>query len=326
MKLLIFNLRLLILSFCIAWIAGCSSNFGNPAATSPISTSTASSTPGKIAFVHGSGKIDIYVMNIDGSEIQNLTKNLHFDENPFYSGEPAWSPDGKNIVFTSKTAFAQIYTMAADGSDLKQLTSGTTASYGPAWSPDGKHIAFISDRAGVLDDRGVAIPMVYLMNSDGSDQRQLTNSRDFVDAVSWYPGTNLISVSVAYTRYGLKTYLMDIDGKIQSQFPSFVIEGIPVWSPNGKQFVFTSTFRPDCSGIVIAEADGNNQSCLKIDKIFPPVSASGASWSPDGKYILFSSNLDGDFDLYKVKVDGSNLTQLTNLPGDEGSPVWVSVP
>ena len=322
MKLTIINLRLLIVLFCMAWIASCSSNFESPATITPISTVTMSSSQGKIAFVHESGKTDIYVMSADGSGIQNLTKNLHL----LFSGDPAWSPDGINIVFTSKTDAEQIYTMTADGSDLKQLTFGTADSYGPAWSPDGKYIAFVSDRSGILDERGVPIPAVYIMNSDGSDQRQMANTQDFVNAVSWYPGKNLTSVSVAYTRYGLRTYLMDTNGKIQHQLPDFVIEGIPVWAHNGELFLFVSFLRSNCSGIVIATADNLSQSCLVVDKISPPVSVGKASWSPDDKYILFSSDLDGDFDIYRVKSDGSDLTQLTNMPGDEGAPVWSSTP
>jgi len=308
-------------------------NFTPSMANTPIPATITAISPmiGKITFVHGSGNIsdnDIYVMDVDGTGLKNLTTNT------LYNGQPAWSPDAKYIVFSS-IAFTsptdgkyQIYTMKADGSDLKQLTFDKAySSYLPAWSPDGKYIIFLSTRDDMLDNQGDPIQEAYIMNSDGSEQRRLTNSQVAVGGLSWYPNGNLISVSVAATRYTLKTYLVDINGTIQKQNPGFIVAGIPIWSPNGKLVLFDLSVSPtDCSGIVVMNADNSNQICLIIDKIFPPVHVGGASWSPDGKYIIFSSNLDGDSDIYVVKPDGSDLTQLTNMAGDESEPVWSSGP
>jgi Tol biopolymer transport system component len=234
---------------------------------------------------------------------------------------------GKYIAFNSSASGKhQIYTMRADGSDLKQLTFDNFSSYSPAWSFDGKHITFLSQRDDGVNERGVPLQRGYVMKSDGSGQRRFTKDQEFVDAVSWYPKGDLVSVSIAYTRYTLKTYIMDLGGEIQNQFPEFIIYGIPAWSPNGELIVFIDLGRVNCSQIVVAKADGSKQTCLIIDGINPPKSVGGAAWSPDGKYIIFSSNIDGDSDLYIVEADGSNLTKLTNIPGDEGTPVWSAGP
>jgi Tol biopolymer transport system component len=320
-------------------VAGCSPT-GTPKTPTPAVMTVISPvdvTPtllpftGKIAFVHGTGNIydnAIYVMNADGSGLKNLTPNRPFN------GEPAWSPDGKYIAFTSiaytslKDGDTQIFIMKADGSDQKQLTFGTPGSYQPAWSPDGKYITFVSQRENVLSDRGTPLQMGFIMKSDGTEQRQLTNNQDFVDGISWYPTGGLISVSVAADRYTVKTYLVDLDGVIQKQLSEFVTPGIPSWSPfNGEVVVFDSTVgRSDCSGIIVMKANGSDQKCLIIDHILPPADNGGSSWSPDGKYIIFSSNHDNNQNIYLVKPDGSDLTQLTNMTGMNISPVWSAAP
>jgi Tol biopolymer transport system component len=124
----------------------------------------------------------------------------------------------------------------------------------------------------------------------------------------------------------MKYYIVNSDGLIQKQFPEFTTDIPVVWSPDSQRIVLR-TFRIGCSGIVIMQPDGTNQKCLTIDNMnTPPVYIYGGSWSPDGKYIVFSSNLDGDYDIYAIESDGSSLIQLTNMPGDESEPVWSSEP
>jgi len=309
---------------------GCS---GNAVGKTPDMVTLAPGTSllmGKIAFEYWHGKHDIYVMNADGSDVENLTASLA------YSRGPAWSPDGHWLAFSAIQDFgpSQIYVMALDGSKPKQLTFDKEGSYGPVWSPDGEYILFLSERDGVLSsERGIPVPEIYLMNSDGSNQRRVTNNQDLNEySLSWSPKWNLIAVSIGnpkISRHSTEIYLMGLDGVIQKQLtPSGYNYGnySPRWSPDGESITFFSFGQSDCSGINIMKADGSNRICLVIEKAFPPVQNRDPAWSPDGKHIIFSSNLDGDFDLYIVKVDGSDLTQLTNLPGNETSPVWSAGP
>jgi len=101
----------------------------------------------KIAFEsHRDGNGEIYVMNTDGSGLQNLTNDPSFDI------WPAWSPDGTRIAFSSdRDGLDNIYVMNADGSGLRKLTNSHGNTYGPVWSPDGSHIAFASNRNGRFD-------------------------------------------------------------------------------------------------------------------------------------------------------------------------------
>jgi Tol biopolymer transport system component len=164
------------------------------------------------------------------------------------------------------------------------------------------------------------------MKSDGSEQRRLTNNQALnISSLSWSPKGDLIAATIgdpAGGRYSIEIYLMDLNGVIQKQLTTLGINEYPKWSPDGKFIVYHSIGMDNCSGISFMKADGSDQVCLVIDKAFPPVQNINPSWSSDGRYIVFSSNLDGNYDLYMVKADGSGLTQLTNLPGDENVPSW----
>jgi TolB protein len=109
------------------------------------------------------GSFDIYVMDADGQNLRRVTTN------PGNEGEPAWTPDGARIVYTSTTGTnSQIAIMFADGGDNRPLTIASGGNHSPAVSGDGRTIAFVSARDGNH--------AIYTMNLDGSNQRRLIKS------------------------------------------------------------------------------------------------------------------------------------------------------
>lgn len=118
------------------------------------------------------GNHEIYTAALDGSGEQRLT-DTSADES-----YPAWSPDGRQIVFCRSTGVwnsaasqptREIFTMNADGTGARQLTENRAPDGNARWSPDGSQLVFSSDRA--EPERYD----VYVMNADGTDVRQVTH-------------------------------------------------------------------------------------------------------------------------------------------------------
>jgi Tol biopolymer transport system component len=102
---------------------------------------------GKIAFASSAdGDYDIYTMNEDGTDVQNLTDPF----GPFDDTDPSWSPDGLRISFTSTradTGGSDVFVMDENGANQVQLTDQAGENFGSDWSPEGARIAFTSTRA-----------------------------------------------------------------------------------------------------------------------------------------------------------------------------------
>lgn len=137
----------------------------------------------KIAFSSDrSGKPMIYVMNTDGSNVKRLTFAGH------YNSTPTWSPDSKKIAFAGvdrdKDAF-DIFVINVDGSGLQRLTSARKNSgkwannEAPTFAPDGQRVLFVSDRSGTSQ--------LYLVNTDGSNERRITFDNKFYSKPKWGP-------------------------------------------------------------------------------------------------------------------------------------------
>lgn len=114
------------------------------------------------------------LLNLESDEIQNLTEPS-FD---FFYQKLSWSPDGKQIAYMSmeeqrarNDGSSQIHIRITDGTSDQALTDNIWANIMPVWSPDSQRIAFLSEMHGQYDIYGL-----YIINSDGTDLRQLTDA------------------------------------------------------------------------------------------------------------------------------------------------------
>jgi serine/threonine protein kinase len=149
----------------------------------------------------------LYIINVDGTGLKQLTPS------PGSDFEPAWSPDGKQIAFTSvRGGFRQIYTLDVDSLVVTLLTNTTDAieSSQPSWSPDGTKIVYTVKRVGAYQ--------VWSMNSNGQEAIQLVRSgQDLWDySPAWSPDGRTIFFS--QRRLGaFRPWLMRIDYEDLSQ-------------------------------------------------------------------------------------------------------------
>ena len=202
---------------------------------------------------------EIYVMDADGGNQQNLTNNPRGDRSP------SWSPDGKRIVFESdrdndRGHNIEIYVMDADGSNPINLTNNLTEDRYPAWSPDGKRIAFSARREGHVVHNLDITYEIYVMDADGGNQQRLTDNRNN----DWYPVWSPDGKRIAFAadRKGdfenFDIYVMDADGgNLQNLTNNRGWDGSPSWSPDGERIVFKSD-RDGMSEIYVMDTDGGN--------------------------------------------------------------------
>ena len=157
------------------------------------------------------GRLDLYAMDADGSNLTQLTDTVDTAEL-----DPAWSPDGERIAFTWQAGDGvrsrRIYLMDADGGNKRRLTSNDWLEETPAWSPDGTRVAFIV--TGAHEGSDLQDLDIYVIGVDGTGQVRLTDTPGVDAFPAWSPDGERIAF-VSKRDGDLEIYVMDRDGKEQ---------------------------------------------------------------------------------------------------------------
>jgi TolB protein len=191
----------------------------------------------------------------------------------------------------------EIFTMRADGTDVRQLTTNNIVDTDPHWSRDGTRIVFI--RAGDI----------WVMDADGRNPRPVLVSAQPEADPDWSPNGLRIVFASEQADGTAEIFVTNADGTgvPQQLTNSSGSNWNPHFSPNGATIVYVSD-RIGTEDIFLMNANGSGDQRLTTD----PASDDDPAWSPDGKQILFASNRDGDDDLWFMNADGTSQTQLTS--------------
>ncbi|MDT4965905.1 MAG: hypothetical protein QOJ64_642 [Acidobacteriota bacterium] len=272
------------------------------------------------------------------------------------NAEAYFSGDGRQLIFQSKRdgrECDQIYTMNADGSDVRMVSTGggrTTCSY---FFPTKRRILYSSTHAASKEcpprpdySRGYVWPIyssydIFTARPDGSDLQQLTRTPGY-DAESTFSTDGRKIVFTSMRDGDLDIYSMDASGKnVRRLTNELGYDGGPFFSRDGKQIVYRSyhpktpqeierykqklaenLIEPTVFEIWVMNADGSN----KRQVTHSNAASFAPYFFPDGKRIIFASNMNDpkgrDFDLYAINVDGTGLERITYNDTFDGFPMF----
>jgi Tol biopolymer transport system component len=259
------------------------------------------------------GDNDIYLLTGDG--LRRLTDDPASDE------FPRWSPDGRTIAFSSNRAgLYQIFLMDADGTNLRQVTRGQADAIEEGWYPDGKRLAYTEQRKWTL---GRSFALRSLDLSTGKT-RPLLPDFDGSSALPDFSPAEPLLVFTGKRAMGWDAFRANLStGEIGA-----LTEGgkacRPRFSPDGAKIAFVSSSADGKGEIWSMGPDGAEKEQL-TDR--PETYDYFPAWSPDGKWIVFSSGTkhyptEGVWELALVKPGTKLVVPLFRSGARDVFPDW----
>jgi len=283
---------------------------------------------------------DIYVWNVDGSQVTNLTNTPDINET-----ELVWSPDGLLLALTSggtsqsRIEPARLEVIKADGSERRLL-----ADFGlfgqvelPVWVSRASTLLFAVTYPGhgalpglpASEDKAE----IYTVNIDGSGLRRLL---EFPGArIRWLvsPDRTRLAVAEARTAGGWRLLLASTDGTGLQEVAggqgqlSLDTESSLSWSPDSSRLAFVGCEGDPCwPAAFVVNADGSGlQEIARGQSGFSEFHWWPSSWSPDGTRLVFA-DCQGEPcrpALFVVKADGSDLRKLVDPFVPYDAPTWI---
>lgn len=258
----------------------------------------------RITFVTKAGRYkELAAMDLDGANYRQLTN----DKGIVVS--PNWSPNGDRIVYTSyRTRKPDLYIMNANGTNARQITNSPSMELGVIFSIDGGALLGSSSVTGTSN--------LVVFDLNGRIVRNITGGSSIDISPTYAPDGNRIAFC-SNRSGGPQIYVANSSGS-GAQRVSFAKSNYctsPTWSPKEEKLAFVC--RSGGFQLYLANADGSNVIQLTYEG-----NNEDPSFSPDGRYLVFSTTSYGGRNLAVISLSNGKIKQISFGRGDDGQPSW----
>ncbi len=303
--------RALVVMALVAAVAACSRGREERPAIAGTATAGAPSQ-WELVYDHDvNGNVDLYVIPAGGGTERRLT------DDPGQDDLARWTPDGKNIVFTSnRTRNPQLWEVPAEGGPAHRVRSNAATEYQSDPSPDGKQLAFLSNLGG--PER----LMVEDLRTGAARELVRHGNDPIMGNPHWSPDGRFITFSSNW-RMGHHIYVVEVATGSYRRISGVTAGGCePRFSRDGKRVVYVSRghLRPTSRLVEHDLATGEERALVSWPALnYDPV------YSPDGTELAFASNITGEYAIYRQRLSDGQAWRVTFGHGDARNPDYRPV-
>jgi Tol biopolymer transport system component len=322
-------------------------------ASTPTANQVSATTPGKNGRIAFRRYFDanqswgaVFTIGANGKHTKQITQ----PPKGVVDDQPAWAPDGSLITFTrcAPGALCHVFVVAPNDASLAPLGAlcPTAANEQTcpddahaSFSPDSKQIALVQSTGTIKQDstgeQWIEHSALTLVNRDGSGRHVIYQSSAFsgdLDLPVFSPdGKQLVferrNSGFSHPAKKRAIFIVNADGSNPRQLTPWAQNDgdNPDWSPDGKWILFRSYVddpNPNHqSQILLIHPDGTGR--RQLTRFSNGTHVASSSFSPDGKWIVFSKGPEGgNIDLYVMRLNGTHVQRVTRSPLWDSAPAW----